>query len=373
MILSFYRAFLFLRTLPTKLGLTHRQHGYLVNSLWQTSVSRVIQNIHHPIDTSILASAVLVSSNPTNLVLSGAFSISYFVYTAKIILPVLAAALLTLPVLLVQFRDPKYIPRKMKPITLSPRSALVDPFGGVFSSTLLVLTLCTLVATSTLHPQLYLVTVPPAVMVLTRDILYDLRSYPRRKKEREVAFNSARKTVPQTSESTEKEPNARGQVVATVNQREGATLIGIEVPNDGNDGTPLKAATKKTSEEGVSLEEQNPPLSQVKAVAASDADVIRLASSESRDPESNLFERVFPTVAAIVRIMPFSLVLFSFSLFILVQGLAVTGWVDVWAGWWGIWTDRTGPVGTVFGMGLVSCVLCNVSLVWSTYLLSDAT
>ncbi|KAK6866364.1 hypothetical protein PG995_002892 [Apiospora arundinis] len=58
-----------------------------------------------------IASAILVSSNPTNLVLTAAFSIRFIDYTANIIVPVLFTVVLLFPFLLfVVFRDPGFIP-----------------------------------------------------------------------------------------------------------------------------------------------------------------------------------------------------------------------------------------------------------------------
>lgn len=61
--------------------------------------------------TANVGSTVLVSSNPTDIILSGAFGISYFNYSAKVILPTLASAFVIYPVLFLQFRHDKYIPR----------------------------------------------------------------------------------------------------------------------------------------------------------------------------------------------------------------------------------------------------------------------
>ncbi|KAK6815609.1 hypothetical protein PG987_016613 [Apiospora arundinis] len=58
-----------------------------------------------------IASAILVSSNPTNLVLTAAFSVRFIDYTANIIVPVLFTVVLLFPFLLfVVFRDPGFIP-----------------------------------------------------------------------------------------------------------------------------------------------------------------------------------------------------------------------------------------------------------------------
>jgi Na+/H+ antiporter NhaD/arsenite permease-like protein len=99
-----------------------------------------------------LASSVLISSNPTNLVLSGAFSLSFVTYTSSVILPFLAAAVVVYPLFpIVLFRSTELIPRS---IELSgddgegdgvgidrPSAALIDKASVIFGSILLLMTL----------------------------------------------------------------------------------------------------------------------------------------------------------------------------------------------------------------------------------------
>lgn len=69
----------------------------------------------------------------------------------------------------------------------------------------------------------------------------------------------------------------------------------------------------------------------------------------------------FPTVCAVVEHLPFALLPFAFSMFILVQGLVTKGWVEVFASGWNKWVVKTGTIGAIGGMGFVSVCLCNVS------------
>lgn len=85
-------------------------------------MTRVSSNIIHPrawIHTqfaiSNVASAILVSSNPTNLVLAGAFNIKFITYTANMIVPVVATAIVLFPFLLyIVFADKDLIPYSIK-------------------------------------------------------------------------------------------------------------------------------------------------------------------------------------------------------------------------------------------------------------------
>lgn len=85
-------------------------------------MTRVSSNIIHPrawIHTQFavanVASAILVSSNPTNLVLAGAFNIKFIHYTANMIVPVIATAIVLFPFLLyIVFADKDLIPYSIK-------------------------------------------------------------------------------------------------------------------------------------------------------------------------------------------------------------------------------------------------------------------
>lgn len=85
-------------------------------------MTRVSANIKHPrawIHTQFavanIGSAVLVSSNPTNLVLAGAFEIKFLHYTANVIVPVVATAICLLPFLLyIVFPNEELIPSKIE-------------------------------------------------------------------------------------------------------------------------------------------------------------------------------------------------------------------------------------------------------------------
>jgi hypothetical protein len=89
-------------------------------------------------------------------------------------------------------------------------------------------------------------------------------------------------------------------------------------------------------------------------------------------------KETFPTVMTVLAHLPFALVPFAFSMFVLVQALVTRGWVPVFAYGWDHWATKTGTIGSIGGMGFVSVVLCNVSLLrvygrdnsgWSTNLL----
>lgn len=98
-------------------------------------MTRVSRNIVHPrawihsqFAVANIASAILVSSNPTNLVLAGAFKIKFIVYTANMIVPVVVTAIVIFPFLLyIIFADVSLIPLSIEMHELSDEAKAKKP------------------------------------------------------------------------------------------------------------------------------------------------------------------------------------------------------------------------------------------------------
>jgi hypothetical protein len=71
-------------------------------------------------------------------------------------------------------------------------------------------------------------------------------------------------------------------------------------------------------------------------------------------------QETFPTATAVMVHLPFALVPFAFSMFVLVQALVTKGWVQIFALGWNAWVLKTGTIGAIGGMGFLSVLLCNV-------------
>ncbi|KAI0279067.1 hypothetical protein BGY98DRAFT_916225, partial [Russula aff. rugulosa BPL654] len=273
-----------------------------------------------------MASAVLISSNPTNLVLSGAFSISFVTYTSSIALPFLMAALIVyLYLFMVLFRSVEYIPRN---IELSgggigdhdggvgidrPSAALIDKSGAIFGSILLMATLGALTGTSTVGIPVWQVAVPAAAIMLCRDLWRDWRCH---RAERVRAKKQAGEQS-SVSPSSNAHPEIELQDLPLSASR-------------SNSRSPVRRSGRQ------------------------------LALSSMLSMLGDNLVQIFPTVHAIYRQLPLSLVPFAFMMFILVQGLASQGWVHVLACLWAAWVNKTGVVGAVCGMMIGSGLLCNI-------------
>ena len=272
-----------------------------------------------------VASAVLISSNPTNLVLSGAFSITFVTYTSSVALPFLTAPLIVyLYLFMVLFRSVEYIPRS---IELSggvvgddgvgierPSTALIDKSGAIFGSVLLLTTLGALTGTSTVGIPVWQVAAPAAIMMLCRDLWRDWSCH----RAERVRANEQAGDQPGVSPST---GNAHPEI-----ELQDLPLSAFH----SNSLSPIRHSRHQ------------------------------LALSTILSTWSHNFVQIFPTVHAIYRQLPLSLVPFAFLMFILVQGLVSQGWVHVFACRWAVWVNKTGVVGAVGGMMIGSGLLCNV-------------
>ena len=282
--------------------------------------NRLILFLPHLI--SVLASALLISSNPTNLVLAGAFSLSFVSYTSSVVLPLLAAALVIYPFhVIVLFRAPGLIPTSIELSSSAvegdrvgvdrPSTALIDKTGAVIGSILLLLTLGALVGTSTIGVPVWQVAVPAAAMMLSYDMWRDYRS---------------------------------GRIVAKEGRRsDRETPTGVQQPIELG---PLTLSASR-------LEDGNPE-QDIKPDLALSSLLLTYAHHVTGR---------FPGVCGVCKRLPVALVPFAFLMFILVQGLASRGWVHTFADWWGAWVDMTGVVGAAAGMTVGSGLLCNVRTV----------
>ncbi|KAK4459837.1 putative arsenite efflux transporter ArsB-like protein [Cladorrhinum samala] len=353
-------------------------------------MTRVSSNIVHPrawiytqFAVANISSAILVSSNPTNLVLAGAFGIKFIEYTAHMIVPVITTAIVLFPFLLyIVFASPKLIPisidmrtlpeeaKQRKPVNpniphargtaeqeedsqseqgkLLSLEEIMNPFldkrGAAFGGIIMAVTLITILAINAARSsigavQVYWITLPAAVAVLIWDISF---GWLHRHETREIA----RKGREQLELARlEKE---RNDLAAGGNPVEGAgTNSEAEVPESQS------SVTDKEKDAGVvaSTTTTTPNLNRQNRTTL---------ASRARDAY-RWSQETFPTATAVLSHLPYALVPFAFSMFVLVQALKTKGWVEVFARGWDRWVAKTGTVGAIGGMGFLSVILCNFS------------
>ncbi|CEQ41207.1 SPOSA6832_02886, partial [Sporobolomyces salmonicolor] len=266
-----------------------------------------------------VASAALVSSNPTNVLIAGvrmwatpvwresrrltslltlqAWELNFLTgFTAYTLLPTVIAALVAFPLLLGIFTflrpsrahsngpGPRYIPSQLLPPDIDPRSALLDPHGAIFHTTLLLVTLATLVGTSFVKDGkvgVWMVTMPAGIIAFLRDI-----------------WSERKPPTPRTEE------------------------IELSAPTRPVD-PPRSAPTRRLS-------------------------LPYLVSKVCKR---------FPTTTTTISRLPLSLLTFAGGIFVLSRALTSLGWTDIFAGW--LAKICINPAATVFFVGyFVAFVLC---------------
>ncbi|KAH9965427.1 hypothetical protein BC827DRAFT_1184613 [Russula dissimulans] len=276
-----------------------------------------------------MASAVLISSNPTNLVLSGAFSLSFVTYTSSVVLSFLVGAMIVyLYLSMVLFRSAESIPPRLELSSSEvggdgldiapPSTALIDKSGAIFGSILLIGTLGALMGTSAVGIPVWLVATPAAAMMLSHDLWRDWRSH---RAHRAVA--RGRRGVERLNRTP---PSAVDPPIELQN-------LSFSASDQGGEGHNLNMGHNSRRE---------------------------WALSTILSMWTHRIVQTFPTVYAVCRQLPLTLVPFAFLMFILVQGLASQGWVHVFASWWRAWVNKTGIVGAVSSMVIGSGLLCNI-------------
>jgi len=447
-------------------------------------MTRVSSNIIHPrawIHTQFaianIASAILVSSNPTNLVLAGAFNIKFIVYTANMIVPVVVTAIVLFPFLLyIVFADESLIPYSIKMHELSEEAKakrpvnpniphargnaeeeenvndehgkllsleeIMNPFldkgGAAFGAVIMTATLVTLLAlnassqSSGEHPVFW-VTLPAAVVMFCWDLGF---GWFHRHETREIARKGRQEVELARAERAQREEEeARREVEGEhgeMSYEPGLMLtqspeVQVHNESDSNRVAPdeiTPAPTLLVSEtsdaptmgsnnqldSSVSMlvpKEEQPQISSAldekqelkhrdnntqqdnSRTTSGDLDEkkhqVSQRSSATPSPDPALeqqrphaphrttlvslfnegytwLKETFPTVTAVVAHLPFALVPFAFTMFVLVQALVTKGWVPVFAYGWDHWVNKTGTVGAIGGMGFLSVILCNVRI-----------
>lgn len=455
-------------------------------------MTRVSSNIVHPrawIHTQFavanIASAILVSSNPTNLVLAGAFNIRFINYTANMIVPVAVTAIVLFPFLLyVVFANEALIPESInihelpeeakakKPVNpnipharghmeeeeyepgheeqtqLLSLEEIMNPFldkgGAIFGAVIMAATLITVlvlnaVSAGTHERPVFWVTVPAAFVMFCWDLGF---GWYHREETRQIARRGRLEVQTVRAERALRE---EGPDRAWRNDEAGATQsyeLATKVTSDGQDhndgGVPNRLdessdeqqqrrstmppppailisentddtaiMTSSSSSESGHLDDIADPVNSKdpatppaeKSEMVKDAEIARATSAsptpgifvssssgeldDKRRPSRELsfqhekgrttlvslardglrwLQETFPTAAAVALHLPFALIPFAFSMFVLVQALVTKGWIPVFAYGWDHWVRRTGTVGAIGGMGFLSVVLCNVSL-----------
>ncbi|KAK5167091.1 uncharacterized protein LTR77_007821 [Saxophila tyrrhenica] len=390
-------------------------------------MTRVSENIEHPrawIHTQFavanIGSAILVSSNPTNLVIAGAFGIKFIVYTANMIVPVITTALLMLPFLLyVVFPYESLIPQSIKLHELPAEARdkqpvnpnipfargkdeeeeqegqgqgvsleeVMNPFldkkGAGVGAAIMAVTLITILVLNAVDNShghtnpVFWVTAPAAFILLCWDIATGWRG---RHETREIAregrqaFEEARAqrraslavglgTDPDSMElnrlptvTLSQSPGDGSEQHRASADASGSDYAVAISPNSSIDTSPRQSEQIQRLPE---TESEKGPFSAVHISECRQEDHKRMTLVSLLQNRLRWSQETFPSFMAVCSHLPFALIPFGFCMFVLVQGLASRGWVSVFAYGWDHWVRKTGTVGAIGGMAFLSVIMCN--------------
>lgn len=395
-------------------------------------MTRVAKNIESPrawiytqFTMANVASAILVSSNPTNLVLAGAFSIRFIDYTANIVVPVIITALLLFPFLLyVVFRSESLVPssiemhelpeeaRARKPTNPNIPSAAdangsdgntsdgsgsgaesgklisleeimnpyMDKWSAWFIAVVMAVTILTVLAinagfASSGHevPPAFYCTVPGAFLAFCWDLG---AGWLRRHESREIARRGRSAAVMGDDSSSDSE----GPVANTT-----PAAGDIERPTTGRGGAggaaPTDAEKEELDRQAAATNARARSLSTAKNLSDEEKRELdrQAARTNSNNTTNSSLPRpspttvgiptapqpttlsilagrawywcreTFPNASHVMSLLPWALIPFAFSMFVLVQALVTKGWIPVFAYGWDHWVEATGTVGAIGG------------------------
>ncbi|GAC72640.1 hypothetical protein PANT_7d00202 [Moesziomyces antarcticus T-34] len=376
-----------------------------------------------------VSSAVLVSSNPTNLVIATGFDVNFITYTAYMVLPAFGSAVGGLAAMLVFFRNrdaPKhesspdadqksslrklvesvpgmrskarsdgaegmrhrssapaegsdgtdrgahtngattgvasetastaplgadgdearkrkrtpliYIPDTIIRPDVDPRAALVDKTGAIFGSIVMAATLATLVGTSVVGGvKVFEIAVPGAVLCLVRDAAADWLKWRKLKLDKASPADEVENSTAAHNDAT-REAGSKAETSRAA--AEEVEAIEMQTLSASRPDVAVRPTTSKSS-----VESSAPP--------ASRNAIRRMQRLHARVVE------VFPTVSIVLSRLPFPLLPFAFSMFILVQALAHVGFINILAAGLGR-VCSAGYIPTAFFISVLGIVLCNI-------------
>lgn len=389
-------------------------------------MTRLSDNIRDPkawiytqFSVANVASAILVSSNPTNLVLAGAFGIKFIEYTANMIVPVILTAVLYFPFLLYYvFRDKTLVPRKIEmhqpstdqkapinpnipcaggiteedkdPNTKEGEALLLeeimnpylDKKSAIFSSVVVACTLIAILvlnASSTKEYPAFYVTLPAAVIVFCWDVWY---GWKHRHETQRISRGGREEIERRRQEEAErggdgvKKEGVVDELETPARDDLMDSRFAADLENDDHNDKSANDAENTLDEKGAeqvqrTTEPPKPTGHDLSHTSSSDEIDEKIPQAPKKTTSSrttlDLYlsdryrwaQETFPTTTAVLSHLPLPLVPFGLCVFILVQALVTKGWITVFAYGWDHWVHATGTVGAIGGMGFLSVIFCN--------------
>ncbi|KAJ7025540.1 hypothetical protein C8F04DRAFT_1126218 [Mycena alexandri] len=300
------------------------------------------------------ASMVLFVGNPTNVVICEGFSVNNAAFTAYTILPFLACNLACFVALGFQFRNPKYLPRRLNATAdLDVRSVLLDPKGAWVGAALLGSCLVVIIVVSFFHVDVWKISLPFAVAKFAFDIGWD-----------HYRFQRAIPMLGHAPRQRSSSQNGRDTTSGTAEPDEDIMLQALKrrmTAPEGANELPQSVAGRDPATPASSTPTAAPASSPLPSSSTS-LPLTKSLSLAFMNKRTELAAH-FPTFFTALPRLPFALIPFAFSQFILIEALAHQGWIDVFASWLRHATHRNpaSPYPTIWIIGVLGIILCNLS------------
>jgi Na+/H+ antiporter NhaD/arsenite permease-like protein len=337
------------------------------------------------------ASMVLFVGNPTNVVICEGFRINNAAFTAYTILPFLACSVACYLALMLQFRNDKYVPRRLTTTTkLNPMDVLDDPVSAIFGSIWLFICLVVVIALSFLHVDVWKVVLPFAGGKFIFDIVWDHYRYTTGKipkydpDHKEKSREEAMRFIIQRSRTVDdvgaKPANGEKFDVRDPNK----LAVSREVTREDTDATLVANPPEKKKEQdsmGHDAERQVAPhhgdigdaglhRTDSPARAPSTPSTATVQHPQPAEFILKFEERLatlnrklsahWPTFFGALPRLPFGLIPFAFAQFILIEALEHQGWIQVFSRWLVI-ASKGQLIPIVWLVGIFGVILCNIS------------
>ncbi|KAJ3935062.1 MAG: hypothetical protein NXY57DRAFT_991699 [Lentinula lateritia] len=295
------------------------------------------------------ASMVLFVGNPTNVVVCEGFAINNAAFTAYTILPFLACNFVCFLALTFQFRDKKHIPRKLRATgILNPRSVLRDPGGALVGSLLLGTCLVVIIIVSFFKVDVWKISLPFAVAKLIFDFAWD-----------HYRFTTGKLSHHGHSDSKE-ETSADDDDDPMYSQIQRAMTSPTEEGPHRKETFNSNARTLTNATASAQVVDRTSPVSSSKSSKLSQSvEIFPNTRRRLQTTHDGLAAR-FPTFFTALPRLPFALVPFAFSQFILIEALQHQGWIDVFAHW--LSKASQGKIHpSIWLIGVIGVLMCNVA------------
>ncbi|KAK0224102.1 hypothetical protein IW262DRAFT_1269026 [Armillaria fumosa] len=304
------------------------------------------------------ASMVLFVGNPTNVVICEGFKIVNAAFTAYTILPFLGCSVFCFAALAFQFRDPRHVPRKLASIGhLNVRGVLRDPFGALVGSLILGSCLIVIIVVSFFNIDVWKISLPFAAAKLVFDFVWD---HIRHIRKRRLSGDNSDSSSEQSGEDADADPmlselrRAMSMSSEPGHVERNATFTSGDptLVNSTNLDHSRKDNTVPSPESSLETQNTQDPKLEESQLHLFASQRLHLHATHRR------LAAHFPTFFTALPRLPFGLVPFAFSQFILIEALQHQGWIEVFAHWL-VSASHRSIHSSIWLVGVLGVVLCN--------------